>query len=245
MESPEVVTESKVETCECCPNEVKLGDIKIFNKMKMCNSCYQQELSLTVKNYESSEHMSAANQESRVMESRKLDSNIQIRADIFNAQTVSIIELKALIDADDSVPEDKKNFRLAEELTHRHNHFKKVIFDLNEEMVNKSNAQRAIQTYLNDMQNKLRTDERESLRLKDVTYKPAAIKLPTKESKPKIVKKYDKVGIRDAAITLNTYLVANGYLPFPESAIQMMCVRRNLNPIDAIEIIREDYPSKG
>ena len=43
-----------------------------------------------------------------------LDARIKISTDIFNAETISIAEIKKVIDEDDSIPAGQKHFKLAQ-----------------------------------------------------------------------------------------------------------------------------------
>lgn len=216
-------------TCECCPNQGQ--NFQKYMTMIMCPSCIEKEKSLQME--------SAALQETRVQEVKdvispsliriqQIDQSIQIKSDIFNAATVSIIEAKKVIDEDPSI--ENKHFTLAKLLTERINHFKKVIFDMNEEMINKSNEQRAIQIYLNNLSNSLRAEEREQIKLQDISYKPNAVK-PVKSKPINLAKvKFDKT-------ELNKWAQAIGV---PASVIQMVCVAKNMTPEQAANSLKSN-----
>jgi hypothetical protein len=214
-------------TCECCTYEGP--SCEIYMTMLMCPECLTKQKELQAKSEAEAEtRVTEYRTESsaRLIEAQKIDNAIQVKSDIFNAETVAIIELKNIIDADESVALDQKHFKLAQVLTDRVNGFKKAIFQLNTEVIDKINAQRAIQTYLNDLSNKLRVEEREKIKLADINYQPN----PVKVSKPREskVKKFDKADIRKWAL----------FAGVPESVIQMVCVAKNVSPEEAANILK-------
>lgn len=204
--------------CECCPN---VGPCEVYLTMLMCSSCLtkQKELQAASESQAEARVLDYRNDSTtRLAEAKAIDLSIQVKSDVFNAETVSIIELKEIIDSNIEIPEEQKNFELAKVLTDRINGFKKAIFELNSEVIDKVTSQRAIQTYLNDLSNKLRSEEREKLKLADINYKP----LPQKVSKPREskVRKFDKTEIRKYALIAGV----------PESVIQMVCIAKNMTP---------------
>jgi hypothetical protein len=110
--------------------------------------------------------------------SRAIDQSITVRTDLFNAETVAIVDLKKIID--ENVEITNKPFALASELKKRFEHFQSVIFAKQEEIVETANKQKAIQVYLNELANKLRSEEREKLKIADINYKPVSkeVKVP-------------------------------------------------------------------
>lgn len=156
---------------------------------------------------------------------KEVDARIQVRTDLFNAATVAIIDLKKSIDTDESIV--NKPYVLAQTLMERFTHFKQVIFAANETIVDASNNQKAIQVYLNQLANQLRTEEREKLKIADINYQPTSVK-PI--SKPKPIKttgtskKIDKAEVRKVCAELG----------IPEMMLQMILVAKpGLSVIDA------------
>lgn len=129
----------------------------------------------------------------------EIDAQVKISTDIFNAKTIAIHELKKAIDEDSTVPVDKKYFELAKHIETRFNNLTEIIFGHRQEVLIAENEQRAIQTYYNELGKRLRQEEREQIRLKDVTYKPLEVK-PTKTPKAPTVKKLNVDEIRKACI---------------------------------------------
>lgn len=218
----------KVGNCEVCSGvDVPIG--LHYGNMWFCDGCWGKE------ELASAEHMSEPNQTKRVEElnlansvkqSKQIDENIQIRTDLFNAATVSIVELKERIEIDTTIP--NKPYALAEQLMARFTHFKSVVFELNQQIVEAGNQQKAIQVYLNQLANSLRQEEREKLRLADITYKPSAPKLDKPKTVKTASKKIDKVELRKYA----------GELGVSEFTLQMLVVSKGCSVEVAANMLR-------
>jgi hypothetical protein len=199
----------------------------------MCSECREKELKLQA------EHQSAENQQKRVNDlinrSREVDSSIQLKGDVFNAQTVAIVELKAAIDNDASIPAEQKKFKFAEELKSRYDHLKDVIFGIREELLKKENEMRAFQVNLQHMATQLRAEERDRLKLQDVNYQPSApkvIKPPTTKT-PKA--KFSKEELRAAAAKYGV----------PEAALQMLVVAKKMTPDEAGQHLKSAFEKRS
>lgn len=208
----------KIGECECCPKtDVEVG--KYYGDMWQCDDCHNADV----------QHQAPEKQEARVLEyrqqvsvleeARKVDNGIAVRTDLFNAATVAIVDLKAAIDNDESIT--NKPYALATELKNRFEHFKNVVFELNEKLVEAGNNQKAIQVYLNNLANQLRSEEREKLKIADINYKPNPVKSPTvrsvRTSGTTTSKKASKADIKKAAMelgiaefTLQSFVIQSG-----------------------------------
>ena len=233
--------------CEMCRAE---NPDKWFKHcaMYMCPTCRNKEMALSAK--------SAAGADKRVADARTdmlelqnqelvdkqkedifpltdladelpVDGTIRVRSEFFNANITSIIEMKKAIDEDSSI--EKKHYALAEQLKERFTRLRKVLFDIDEKRVTITSEQRGIQTYLNDLANKLRTDEREKLKLSDLTYQPVAPKKPreSKTRKPK-APKFDKAELRRLASETG----------IPEFTLQTICVAKGIQPAEAAKMLK-------
>ncbi len=78
------ISHTELATCEACPN---IGPCEIWLGMLLCKSCYEKE----------------EKQIKSIVEAKAIDDRVQLRSDVFNAETVAIVQLKQLIDADDSI----------------------------------------------------------------------------------------------------------------------------------------------
>lgn len=195
-------------------------NLRSYAGMIVCESCYQKEMEAQAENkllaeqrVQQSNDAVKTNALNRALAaSQSIDAAVTLRSDIFNAATTSIADLKSAIDNDPTIT--NKPFALAEELTKRFEHFQKVAFDAQETVVQATNNQKAIQTYLNTLANTLRQEEREKLKIQDINYKPQAVK-PVKPAAIKTAKKkLDKAEIRKYAAELGV----------SEFTLQMLCV---------------------
>lgn len=213
--------------CETCPN---IGPVEVrYGNMLMCADCWQKEQNLT------KENMTPEKQSARIAEmnhkletSRSIDASITVRSDLFNAATMSIVELKKTVDNNPAI--ENKPYHLASELMTRFTHFKKVIFDAQQQIVDATNSQKAIQVYLNNLANQLRAKEREKLKIADINYQPTSIK----PAKPASIKTRKPVAINRA--DLKKYASELGVSDF---TLQMLCVSKGITPQEAAEQLRK------
>jgi hypothetical protein len=219
--------------CECCDaSHTEENPVKItvhYGNMWFCDSCWAKESEVT-------KELKATNQVQNVVtnalrEAAHVDNTVQVRTDLFNAQTVSIINLKAEIDNNPEIV--NKPYVLAEQLMARFEKFKSVIFEYNEKIVEANNAQKAIQVYLNQMANQLRSEEREKLKIADISYQPAKVKPVTprsiKTTGTKKSTKLDKVELRKYAAELGV----------AEFTLQMVVVAKGCSIQEAAEMLKK------
>ena len=234
--------------CECCP---KIGPVNMYMGMAMCPECIEKEKAAQLELKNTAEQRVADSRAredaqlaahkqveesapvlsigSLIDESRQLDAQITVRADLFNAATVAIEDLRTAIWADESIPAEKKQFTFASLLKDRITNFKKVIFDKNQELVELQNMQRAQQTYLNTLANQLRKEEREKLQLADISYQPTAVKpAPSGTRKPRTPK-------LDMA-EVNKYAKEFG---MPPNVFVMACNTRKMTPEQLANVMRK------
>jgi len=170
------IVKSKIGDCETC-DKTELEIKCWFSNMYQCEECHAKDVA-----HNSPEAQQARGEEYKaeqkvLIESRTIDSAIVVKTDLFNAATVAIMDLKKAIDNDETIT--NKPYALASELKDRFEHFKTVVFDLNNQLVEAGNQQKAIQVYLNNLANQLRAEEREKLKIADINYKPNLVKNPT------------------------------------------------------------------
>jgi hypothetical protein len=210
----------------------------------MCNSCWIKEQKAKVDSHSASQvvipqinqpasHISPLPINSVLREASTIDSQIQVKTDIFNAKTKAILEIKDAILGDETI--ENKPYALAEYLTTRYKHLKNVIFEQNQVIIDAGNEQKAIQVYLNNLANSLRAEEREKLKIADINYQPSAAKI----SKPKAIKpistvttkpksKLDKIELRKAALALGV----------SEFTLQMVVVQKGCSIAEAVSSIQ-------
>jgi hypothetical protein len=184
--------------------------------MLLCKVCWDKEAQIPIN--------------AVLKEARDIDTQVELRTDIFNAKTKAILDIKAAIDSDETI--ENKNLKLAEILKARFLQFRTVIFEAQQKIVDASNEQKAIQIYLNTLANQLRAEEREQLQLQNINYKPAQVK-PAKTPKPK-VRKLDKNELRRVA----------GQYELPEFLLQQIAVQKNMEIVDAAEFLKKQIEDR-
>jgi hypothetical protein len=180
--------------CFLCKSPVE-SPVELAKKQPRCEQC-AAKAAKTVEELKA--HMDS-------YKANRISNLIEVRTDIFNADTLAIVDLKAKIDNDPNIA--NKAYELARILKEDYEHTVARVFELNEQLQVAGNKQKAIQTYLNNLANQLRAEEREKLRIADINYKPNPItpkvsKISTTGTKSASKKKASKKEISEAAKTL-------------------------------------------
>lgn len=224
--------------CEICDAKNPKMDWFKHCAMYMCPTCRDREMAATVKNAvfaeqrvavmnkDMAERLSQEKQVETITKEIPIEGEIQVRSDIFNAQTISIIDMKKSIDEDTSII--KKHFELASQLKDKFLHLRKILFDVDEARVHISSEQRSIQTYLNELSNRLRDEEREKLKLADMSYQPAVSIPKTRKARKPTGPKFDKKEVIRLAKEIN----------IKEWTLQTFCVRSNMTPVEAAKVLK-------
>ena len=215
-----------------CTSCGKHTEVEVYIDMLFCAECMEKERLAQIE-LESTANARVAqleedNRNKVIIQSQQIDASIEVRRDLFNANTVAITEIKNAIDSDDSIPSESKHYELAKLLHERLDHFSQVLFTLNESRIDITNKQYAVQVYLNDLASKLRKEEREKLRLQYIDYKPPTPSLK-KLSAPKKVK-FDKNELRKCAAELG----------ISEFMLQTVVVSKNMSVSEAASMIRKN-----
>lgn len=156
---------------------------------------------------------------------KHLDTSIRVASDLFNAKTISIMDLKQAIDTDESVT--NKTFAFYQMLEEKIDYLQGVIFNLQSATVAANSTQRSIHDYLNNLRNKLTTEERAKTKAKDINYDtkmpkpvtPAKIKVNQQKSTDKQV--------REATAKLNIELGLKSDQCFGDYTIKMVMISKN------------------
>lgn len=225
--------------CDSCENIASLEFFSLSNAQALlCRDCIEKEKQLNYNNINSpqerkrvDDYQSPERQADRldtynrvvrpyealIADARRIDEQIHLSTDIFNARTVAFVDLRDAIMQDDSISSDNKIFELASVVKRRIKHFQEVIFDLDKQKIEAYSEQKALHVQLNALANQLRTDERERLKLSDITYD---VKTPKSVSPQKIrtnPKAASKEELRKVAAELN----------IKEFTIQMVMTSKN------------------
>lgn len=223
--------------CDICGREVSV-QVK-YGNMLMCAECTEKEEKLYQESQRPENIASrvvavnepAAKLNEVLKAARSVDDGIQVRTDLFNAATVAITELKTSIDNDVEIT--NKPYALAEELKRRFEHFRNVVFELNQQIVEAGNQQKAIQVYLNQLANTLRSEEREKLKISDLNYQPQAVK-PAKPRAISTTGTKRKSGKLDKA-ELRKYAAELGVAEF---TLQMLVVSKGITVEEAAKMLK-------
>lgn len=127
------------------------------------------------------------------------EPSLVIRSDYFNVASQSLAEMKKVIDADDSIPADKKDYEWARRSIAWHKEMQDVLLETKKIQEEAISTQKAIQVNLNQMANKLREEERAALRIEDIKY--PATTTDKKVKKPSVAKPkgYDRIELAKIA----------------------------------------------
>jgi hypothetical protein len=175
--------------CETCDRtDVELT--QMHHNMMMCPDCVREEQAAIERN----KHAVQV-----VADARKNDAGIELKQDLFNAGTVSFVELQAAIENNSEIPADKKQFAVMTEVAERIQKLDAVIFAEETALLAKKNERHALLINAQNVAARLHEKEREQFKQYDINYKPTA----PKTIKPKAVKttgkKFDKAALYEAA----------------------------------------------
>lgn len=174
--------------CESCgkPNH------RTMNKTLMvCPDCLILEQEAQAELERGAEDRIAAHNEEWKKRAEKVNHALQVNTDIFNAQTIAIVELKKLIDSDESVPSNEKHEILAQLIKEHHAHMQQVLFPAKNLLSEITSSMRADEQYLHELRNKLSREAIERLKLEDINYKPTEPKVLKTPKAPKVVSDKD------------------------------------------------------
>lgn len=173
-------------------------------------------------------------------EAKEKDLKVQLRTDMFNANTEAIKELKTAIDNDENIK--NKPFELGKILKERFDHFQAVVFAENdiikaaEKKIEEAvNTQKAIQIYMNTLANQLREEERAILRIENISYKPE----PPKPGRAKKIE--TKPSTKTTQADLKKYAKEIGA---PTYILQQVIVSKGMDVKTAAEYLKKSM-NKG
>lgn len=119
-------------------------------------------------------------------ESRAIDDSIRWSGDFFNAETVSIAELKQAIEADESIPQSEKVIKLHLAVTERLELYKNRILEVDKEKHELIAKQQANFVWMREYASEIRGDIRQRIQQANTAYiESTPIKIP-KEIKSRI-----------------------------------------------------------
>lgn len=217
-----VIDHTPEATCEACSNT---GPMELFMTILMCPSCKEKE--------EQFQRANKATEQDRVNETLKrsqdIDYGLKVKEDIFNAETVSISDIKKAIDNDDSIL--NKPFVLAELLSNRINNYRKLIQEKRNEIDVANNQQRATQQALQLLASQLRKEELDKIKLNDINYQPSEKAPPKVRTVTTPKKDYNKEEITKWA----------NYCNQPIDVVRTIMVAKKMTAEQAGTFLKEMY----
>jgi hypothetical protein len=195
-------------TCEACNN---VGPVELIGKMLLCKECALKELTPIVKP-EVIEQLSieqTLNQVNRILETNQIANadgeavkdiidaaiagNIKEYKDFFNAKIPSIIDLRNLVESDESIPTDKKHYAVMSLLKRRVSYLAMVLFQTRNSQIEIGAEMKSIQFYMAETIPKLRMKLRAEFALNTPNYTPQVIKSGVPKERAKKQTPSDKI----------------------------------------------------
>jgi len=194
--------------CDACVESI---DVVLYelHGMKMCDSCAKLDI-------HASELAIAAN--GMIQASREVDATIEIKPDVFNAETVAIHQVMGAIQHDVNIPDSDKNFVMAKTCMEHFQTMQKAIFEEKQEFAEKmrakENAMRAWQVQVHTFASRVEDARKETFKNFDISYtpKPAKITKSTTTSTASKSKKPTKVELFDASKKYGVPMAAVAFL---------------------------------
>ena len=208
--------------CEVCD---KTG-VEIWNtrgNINMCVDC-NAENNLVI------EQAIAGNQV--IQQMKQVDEKIETKADLFNASTVAIVQIKGAIWADSSIPDNKKQYAYTKVCADHFEKTQKAVFEMRQELLKTENEMRAWQVAAQTAAGQLTIAERENFKKLNVSYSPTPvknIKPSNKGSKPTRSYAGQKGELNEAAAKYNV----------AAALIRMTVLQRNVSADEAGRIVAE------
>lgn len=217
-------TKTKRGDCDRCTKT----DVDIFpthHNMVMCAECRDDEMAAVKRNEDAIKI---------VQDARVVDSGIELQQDIYNAATVSFVELQAAFEHNDAIPADQKNYALMKECAERLEKYNVAIFNEEAATMIKRNERFSLFQNMQNLATKLRADQRAEFKQLDVNYVPKA---PTKKEKTTKPTKPANKGF-DAAAKKALYDACKKY-NVPAARVQQAVVAKNITPEVAAKQLAE------
>jgi hypothetical protein len=199
-------------TCEDC-EAANVPVWKTRGNILMCADCKAKDDAVAIM------HEEAVAGNKLLQQLRSVDNQSELKADIFNANTVAIVELKGAIWADVNIPEARKQYVYTQELARHFEHQQKVVFDKRAELTAEESIARRWQTAAQEAAGKLTAVEREHFKKLNMAYQPSVKTVkPAKSAGTKVTKNYKGNELREACAKYNV----------PAPIIQLMVIQRGI-----------------
>jgi len=160
--------------CDGCP-KTNVDLYQASRGMMLCKECHTQEQETISKQKEV---------KSLLEESRKRDAEITSKEQIFVADTVPAIELRGLIENDETIPAGEKDYAFVKECETRYTTLKAAMFTHRQELARMEAEARIWQVNIQTTAVRLHGEIRRKYEQFDIEYKPNVTKAKTPVNKP-------------------------------------------------------------
>lgn len=217
-----LLQQTKKGECEVCtrPESTETDLWLMHGNCWMCKECRAEDMALTTQNAKTV-----------IDTSRKIDTQIILRADIYNTTTTSFEELnKAILANDEILPADKTT-ALMTEVSSRIAVLDAAIFQQKAELVAKENERHSLLTNAQHVHARLREAEKVKFRQFDVNYQPKVVK-PTKAGKTTPAPTSKMADIKAAAAKYNNVAIT-------AARVKSVMLTTNKSPEEAAKHLAE------
>ena len=214
-------TMSKTGDCEVCTDAVGVTVTLMHGNIWMCATCKADQVAIATEN---AKHV--------ILTSQKIDSTIQLKADVWNTTTTSFTELQAAILANGEIPVSEKNSVLLTETGARIKVLDTAIFKAKAELADMQTERNSLLKSAQLVHARLRENEQAKFKQFDVNYKPVA----PKTIKPKAIKPPKASNTR---FSMKRLKEAEATYGVPMTAIQRMVTLKGMTLDEAGEFLKK------
>jgi hypothetical protein len=177
------VEKTRIGECEATHLDGSGQDVKttLHHNMWLCDACLESEREAERQSTEASKKL--------VDRSRDIDKNVVLSKDIYNAATVSFIELQGAVKNNAEVEESQKKAVLAQLCSERLDTYAAAIFETKARLAELENTRYAWQQNMQAVVSELQEKEQEKYRKYRVDYKPAPAPKAPRAKTPKTTTK--------------------------------------------------------
>lgn len=202
--------------CECCD----ATDTQLYlmhGNILMCQNCMEREPKLEKQVTEA---------KAILAESKLIDNSIEMVADVWNAATVSFVELEAAVQHDETIPVNEKNFTIVKLTAERIKKLDELIFAEQTALNQKKNERHALHTQVQVKVANLTDEQKKFWSQYDVNYKPVTPK--------KVKPTTDKIPSKKTKFDLDAIKAASAKYGIPAATIQMALTKGLFKTADEV-----------
>jgi len=173
----------KAGECEQCES---IGSIHLVHgRIWLCLPCKEQDERVLAESIRTTNQSREA--QSMLHNARRMDTAIELKQDIYMSNIPATVELRAAIEADESIPSNQKQYAYTKATNERALHLQSVLFELRKAVNERENEYKLWVTETQTNAAKLSSELREQFKSMDISYAPRVMK-PTKQPTIKTAK---------------------------------------------------------